>query len=136
MVKYIKKWLKFTKTFPYIRMKFRGRATLTIVEDLSKKCDTEAEKLLYKELTAHSYYPTPHHWLHGIKINLALIPYRLALIETQAGLNEKRIERILKKHRWHVIFYDAKQLIQDEQPFVSLVSQYAPTQTKNVSTSL
>ncbi len=135
MVKYVKKWLWFSKKFPFLHIRSNARASLIIVKDLSQMCDTEAEKFLYDQLRANTYYPTPHYWINGVRINVALVPYKLALIETRAGMDEKRIVRLLKKQKWRAVFYDAKQLLQDEHTYVKLVLQHAPQQTKNVSTS-
>lgn len=135
MVKYIKKWLRLSKTFPYVYIRNRARASLVVVKDLSQTCESEAEKLLYDQLWANMYYPTPHYWINHVKVNLALVPYRLALIEAKPGIDEKRITRLLKKQRWRVVFYDSEQLLQDEHTYVNLVLKFAPAQTKNVSTS-
>ncbi|WP_332689609.1 hypothetical protein [Halalkalibacter lacteus] len=136
MLKKYKKYVRLSKKFPYIRFPHRQRASLVVVEDLWKVCNTESEKLLYRQLRANMYYPTPHFWIDNLRANLALVPYRLALIELRPGINEKKIIRLLKKRGWRVLFYDTDQLLQNEQLYVNLVLQQAPTQTKNVSTSI
>jgi hypothetical protein len=136
MLKKCKKYVKFTKTFPYVQFLKRKRASLVVVEDLWKVCDTESEQLLYRQLRANMYYPTPHYWVDNVRTNLALVPYRLALIELRPGTNQKKIIRQLKKRGWRVLFYDTNQLLQNEQLYVNLVLQQAPSKTKNVSTSI
>lgn len=136
MVKYFKKWLRLSKRFPFVHVRNRTRASLIVVEDLTQTCDTPAEKFLYEQLQANSYYPTPHYWINGVRINLALVPFKLALIETSPGIDEKRIVRLLKKQSWRVVFYDAKLLSQNEHIYFEQVLQYAPTHAKNVSTSI
>ncbi|MFC0557847.1 hypothetical protein [Halalkalibacter alkalisediminis] len=133
MVKKHKKFIKLTKKFPFIRLNNNRRASLVVVEDLWTKCNTEGEKLLYHQLRANMYYPTPHYWIDHVRANIALVPFRLALIELRPGLNEKRIMKQLKRHHWRVIFYETEQLLKDEHLLVDLVSKQAPT--KNVSTS-
>ncbi|MCL7748064.1 hypothetical protein [Halalkalibacter alkaliphilus] len=135
MLKKYKNYIRVTKKFPYIRFQKRKRASLVLVEELGKICNTEGEKLLYHQLRAKMYYPTPHYWIENICANLALVPYKLALIELRPGLNEKKIVRQLKKRGWRVLFYDTDQLLENEQLYVNQVLQQAPTQTKNVSTS-
>ncbi|WP_227936678.1 hypothetical protein [Alkalihalobacillus deserti] len=133
MVKKHNKFVRITKNFPFIRFINNRRASLVVVEDLWTRCNTEGEKLLYHQLRANMYYPTPHYWIEHVRANLALVPYRLALIELRPDMNEKRIMKQLKKRNWRVIFYETEQLLKDEQMYVNLVSQQAPT--KNVSTS-
>ncbi|KHF40986.1 hypothetical protein [Halalkalibacter okhensis] len=135
MLKKYKKYIRISKKFPFIRIQKRKRASLVLVEELGKICNTEAEKLLYHQLLANMYYPTPHFWIENIHANLALVPYKLALIEMRPGLNEKRIVRQLKKRGWRVLFYDTEQLLQNESQYVNQVLQQAPSNTKNVSTS-
>lgn len=133
MVKKHKKFIKLTKKFPFIRFNNNRRASLVVVEELGTRCSTEGEKLLYHQLRANMYYPTPHYWIEHIRANIALVPYRLALIELKPGMNEKRILKQLKKRHWNVIFYETEQLLKDEHLYVNLVSKQAPT--TNVSTS-
>jgi hypothetical protein len=132
MLKKYKKYVRITKKFPFVRFTKNRRASLVVVEDLWTRCNTESEKLLYHQLRANMYYPTPHYWIENIRANLALVPYRLALIELKPGMNEKRIVRQLKKRHWQVIFYEENQLLQDQHLYVNLILQQAPT--KNVST--
>src|SRR5690625_3420317 len=133
MIDTLKKWVKRSNTFPYFKIKTRPNTPLVVVKDQQNKCITDAEKLLYNQLRYYSYYPTPHYTVSGITINLALIPYKLALIEKKHGMNEKRIIRILKKRKWRVLFYDATQIKNDEQKYVHIIQKYAPIQIKNVS---
>ncbi|GAE34906.1 hypothetical protein [Halalkalibacter akibai] len=133
MLKKYKKNVRLTKKFPFIRVTRKGRASLVVVEDLWTKCNTEAEKLLYHQLRANMYYPTPHYWIEHIRANLALVPYKLALIEFKPGMDEKRIIKQLKKRQWRVIFYDTDQLLKDERRYFDLILKQAPT--KNVSSS-
>ncbi len=128
--------MHFSKKFPYVQLLKKRRASLVLVEELEQTCNNECEKLLYKQLRSNMYYPTPHYWIEHIKANLALVPYKLALIETQPGLNEKKIIRQLKKKGWQVLFYDRAQLLENHQLYVNQVlAQASAGQTKNVSTS-
>ncbi|ARK31639.1 hypothetical protein [Halalkalibacter krulwichiae] len=133
MLKKYRKYVKVSKRFPFIHFSKKNRASLVVVEDLWTKCQTEAEKILYLQLRENMYYPTPHYWIEHIRANLALVPYRLALIEHRPGMNEKRIIRQLKKRQWRVIFYESDQLLNNHNKYVNLILQQAPT--KNVSTS-
>ncbi len=130
MVKYIKKRIRFSKRFPFIQLKKHTSPSFIIVKDLSKACTTEAEKLLYDQLQQLSYYVTPHYFVNGITINLALVPYKLALIETKANVDEERVVRQLKKRRWSVLFYEAEQLLDHntQKQYLDQILQHAPLQ--------
>lgn len=127
-MKWIKKHVRISKSFPYIRFKRRSSPSLIIVKDLSNACVTEAEKLLYDELRKRSYYATPHYFVNGVDINLALVPYRLALIEKNRDVDETRISRLLKRRQWNVIFYDAEAVLSHEgkEKYVDKIVAYAP----------
>lgn len=127
---FLKKRYRFSKSFPFIRLKKRNEPSLVIVKDLAKACVTDAEKLLYNELKKLSYYATPHYFVNGVHIHLALVPFRLALIEKKRGIDEARIVRQLKKRQWNVIFYDAKTVLNQDgvEKYVERILEYAPLQ--------
>ncbi|MDT8859480.1 hypothetical protein N0O92_04485 [Alkalihalobacillus sp. MEB130] len=135
MLKKYKKYVRISKKFPYLHLTKRHRASLVLVEELEQICNTDGEKLLYNQLRANMYYPTPHYWIESVRANLALVPYKLALIEARPGLNEKRIIRQLKKRGWRVLFYDTDQLLKNEKLYVNQVLKQAPAHAKSVSTS-
>ena len=131
----IKTKIRISKKFPFINIKKSHQASLVLVENLDQHCLTDAERLLYHQLRAHMYYPTPQYNVQGVRVNLALVPYKLALVEYKPNLNEKKLIRQLKKRKWRVIFYNPEHLLIDAQPYVNLIFQHAPRQTKNASSS-
>lgn len=133
MIKFLKRTLRPSTKFPYIHIRQRSKASLVIVKDLSGRCKTEAEKKLYQQLRTRLYYPTPNYYFHGILITLALVPFKLAFIETHPGINQSRISRQLRKKGWEVVFFDAERLLQDENCYVNILLQAAPEPIKNVS---
>lgn len=98
--------------------------SLIIVKNLRAACITDAEKLLYDQLQAESFYPTPHYLVAGVKMNLALVPYRLALIELNGKIDQERLTKILKKHHWDVLFYDAEQVMKHEDSYMNHILQH------------
>lgn len=128
MLKKSKKWVKLSKRFPFISVRKTKKASLVLVEELWQACYSDAEKYLYTELRAKMYYPTPHYWISNIKANIALVPFKLALIEKKKGLDEKRISRALKKQGWSVLFYQADDLTKNEVEYVDRVLEHASIQ--------
>ncbi|MCM3715062.1 hypothetical protein M3202_13320 [Alkalihalobacillus oceani] len=133
MIKFLKRTLRRSTKFPYIHIRQRSKASLVIVKDLSSRCKTEAEQKLYQQLRARLYYPTPNYYVQGVLISLALVPFKLAFIESHPGINQSRISRQLRKKGWQVVYYDAESLLHDENRYVNKLLQAAPQPIKNVS---
>ncbi len=117
--------------FPFIHMKPNRKASLVLVKDNWEACKNEAELKLYKYLREGNYYPTPHYKVEGYHVNVALVPYRLAFIERNHSLDEKKITRSFRKKQWHVLFYDSEKLIKDTHEYLQMVQQHTDN-TKNV----
>ncbi|WP_100373680.1 hypothetical protein [Bacillus sp. FJAT-45037] len=121
-----------TKRFPYLRLRQRTKATLILVRNDEENCRNRAEKELYKKLRESGYYPTPCYEVAGIVVNIALVPFRLALIEKHPNLDEKRLNRLFRKKGWRVLFYQQDQVIRDAHDYLREIKQQARP-TKNIS---
>ncbi|GAE30181.1 hypothetical protein JCM9152_1578 [Halalkalibacter hemicellulosilyticusJCM 9152] len=62
-------------------------------------------------------------------VNIALIPYRIALIEQKKGLNERRIIKTLNRKGWSVIFYQPQQILHEEHKYVNRIVALTEEQT-------
>ncbi|WP_062047881.1 hypothetical protein [Bacillus sp. JCM 19034] len=97
MLKFIKRNVRIIKSFPFIKFNRAFQPSLVIVEDLEHICRTDVEILLYQKLRRHMYYPTPHYRVNHIVVNIALIPFRVALIEQHNGVDEKQLKKYLNR---------------------------------------
>ncbi|UOE93358.1 hypothetical protein [Alkalihalobacillus sp. LMS39] len=93
---------------PYLALKKRGRPLLVPVSLEPHKCKNAEEKALFQMLLASNYYPTPYYKQGRIKVNMALVPFRIALLE-RSKANKVKIEKGLAKKGWTVIYYDAEE---------------------------
>ncbi|WP_100405035.1 hypothetical protein [Bacillus solitudinis] len=115
--------ISFKGRFPFLQIYPKKRASLVLVKDNWNDCKTEAEFILYQQLRSGNLYPTPDYSVGGCHVNVALIPYRLALIEKQTLDEQKRISRALRKEKWRVLFYDVNHLTSDNLSYLQMVQQ-------------
>ncbi|MEB1807699.1 MAG: hypothetical protein LPK26_10515 [Bacillaceae bacterium] len=88
------------------------------------KCKKECERKLYQALFSQNYYVTPYLECGRFVINLALIPFRIAVIdEKQAG--DEKFERALKKDGWTVIYYNEEELNENLKSTLLQIQQEA-----------
>ncbi|WP_247107206.1 hypothetical protein [Halalkalibacter sp. APA_J-10(15)] len=117
------------KSFPFLKINRSPQPSFVIVEELEHTCQTEAERALYQKLRIMMYYPTPHYRINRFVVNIALIPYRIALIEQKKGLNEKKIIKSFNRKGWSVIFYQPHQILQEEHKYVNRIVALTEEQT-------
>lgn len=68
----------------------------------------------------------------GSTVNMALVPFRLALMERTSGVDEKKLVRSFKKKGWSVLFYEEDTMLSDTHNYLREIRQQARP-TKNVS---
>ncbi|WP_026671531.1 hypothetical protein [Alkalihalobacterium bogoriense] len=93
---------------PYFALKKREKPLLVPVSLEPHKCKNAEEKTLFHALLASNYYPTPYYKLGRIKVTMALVPFRIALLE-RSKANKVKMEKGLAKKGWTVIYYDAEE---------------------------
>ncbi|ADC48676.1 MULTISPECIES: hypothetical protein [Alkalihalophilus] len=121
-----------SKRFPYIRLRQKRKASLILVQENENSCRTKGERILYEKLRESGYYPTPHYKMFGRTVNMALVPFRLALMERTSGVDEKKLVRSFKKKGWSVLFYEEDTMLSDTHNYLREIRQQARP-TKNVS---
>ncbi|WP_241773420.1 hypothetical protein [Bacillus sp. LL01] len=121
-----------SKRFPFVRLRQKRKALLVLVTENEANCRTQAEKVLYEKLRELGYYPTPRYEVGGFTINMALVPYRLALIEKTKNVDEKKLSRSMRKKGWSVLFYEDDKILVDTHDYLREIKQQARP-TKNVS---
>ncbi|MFV8828712.1 hypothetical protein [Alkalihalobacterium sp. APHAB7] len=88
------------------------------------KCKKECERKLYQALFSQDYYVTPYLECGRFVINLALIPFRIAIIdEKQAG--DEKFEKALRKDGWTVIYYNEEELNENLKSTLLRIQQEA-----------
>lgn len=70
--------------------------------------------------------------MFGRTVNMALVPFRLALMERTSGVDEKKLVRSFKKKGWSVLFYEEDTMLSDTHNYLREIRQQARP-TKNVS---
>ncbi|WP_017726682.1 hypothetical protein [Halalkalibacterium ligniniphilum] len=103
-------FLHFSFSVPYIQFKQTNGPTLILVKNERELCQSNGEKELYEQLIKENMYPTPQHRIGHISINLALVPYRIALMEKKNDSRDQKIMRKLRKKRWHVLYFEQDSL--------------------------
>lgn len=85
----------------------------------------EYKQKLCRSLYKHNYYVTPNVKCGRFMIDLALIPYQIAIIQLKDCLNKKKCEKVLKRKGWNVIFYDEDELKTDFYEVVRRINRTA-----------
>lgn len=84
-----------------------------------------SEERLYQILYKQNYYVTPNVKCGRIIINLALIPYQIAIVKLNEQVNKLKYEKFLKKRGWNVIFYSEEELKTDFYEVVRRINRKA-----------
>ncbi|WP_078555404.1 hypothetical protein [Bacillus alkalicellulosilyticus] len=117
---------------PVLSFNNQKRAKLVPVSIEPHKCTTESEKALYEALLERNFYVTPKHKCGKFTINLALIPFQVALIE-ESQAQKTKLEKTLLKQGWEVIYYQNEQITNN---LYDVLSQINNTINKNRSVSI
>ncbi|WP_216828848.1 hypothetical protein [Alkalihalobacterium elongatum] len=104
-----KKVLFMKVSLPALSIRRRKPPYLVPVNFEEHKCRKECERRLYQALFSQNYYVTPYVQCGRFVINLALIPFRIAIIDEKQARIE-RLEKTLKKEGWTIIYYDEDEL--------------------------
>lgn len=88
--------------------------------NLSSNCER-----LYRVLTEQNYYVTPNVKCGRVIIDLALIPYQIAIIKRTEKANPLKCEKFLRKKGWDVIFYTEEEIEKDFYEVVRKINRSA-----------
>lgn len=127
MMKVIWKAEKRSLTFlklPIFRLRRRGIPHLVPVNEEQHKCDNPLELKLLEALSHQNYYVTPKVKCGKVVINLALIPFRIAIVEKNPKLMP-RYEKTLKKKGWNIVYYSEEELKKDFYEVIRRINKLA-----------
>ncbi|WP_209122019.1 hypothetical protein [Alkalihalobacillus sp. BA299] len=111
-------------TLPTLSLRRKKPPFLVPVNLEEHKCQKECERKLYQALFSQNYYVTPYLECGRFVINLALIPFRIAIIDEKQAGNEK-LEKALKKDGWRVIYYNEEELNHNIKSILLQIQQEA-----------
>ncbi|WP_096202771.1 hypothetical protein [Bacillus sp. FJAT-45350] len=100
-------------SIPFVRLKKFARPHICLVKEVNdEQCSNEWERKLYTALTKQNIYVTPNYNFGRHKVNLVLIPFRIAIIDSDT-LNANRIKRKLLRKGWQVVCYSKNEVSND-----------------------
>ncbi|OLO40492.1 hypothetical protein BTR23_05745 [Alkalihalophilus pseudofirmus] len=124
-IKWKKHKILFTKVvLPTLSIRRKKPPFLVPVNLEEHKCKKECERKLYQALFSQNYYVTPYVECGRFVINLALIPFRIAIIDEKQARDE-RFEKTLKKEGWTIIYYNEEDLNNNVKNVVLQIHQEA-----------
>ncbi|PAD19107.1 hypothetical protein [Shouchella clausii] len=88
----------------------RHRPSLVLVTNHWEQCPNELERQLCRALQQRGYYASPEYAIDHLSIDVALVPYRIALMRDTTLTQERKIARYLERKGWTLIFYDDNQI--------------------------
>ncbi|GAF13400.1 hypothetical protein JCM19046_439 [Bacillus sp. JCM 19046] len=103
------------------------RASLVVVTNHWELCKQENERLLCRYLRERGLYASPDYVIDHVSIDVALVPYRIALMRKQEPANERKIARFLQRKGWTVYFYSDNHIRQEmDQLFYAIEMNIHP----------
>lgn len=81
------------------------RASLVVVTNHWELCKQEDERKLCRYLRERDLYASPDYFVDHVMIDVALVPYRIALMRKQEPVQERKTTRFLQRKGWTVYFY-------------------------------
>ncbi|WP_078391854.1 hypothetical protein [Shouchella patagoniensis] len=127
--------MKFIKSIRILSRFFfpHPRASLVVVTNQWELCQQEAERNLCRVLRDRGYYPSPDYFVDSISINVAIVPYRVALIRKQEATKERKIARLLQRKGWSVYFYSEEHIRKDiDRLLYSIESNIEPLENASL----
>lgn len=88
----------------------RHRPSLVLVTNHWEQCPNEPERQLCRALQQRGYYASPEYAIDHLSIDVALVPYRVALMRNTTLTQERKIARYLERKGWTLLFYDDTQV--------------------------
>lgn len=83
------------------------------------------DERLYDALYRQNYYVTPYVKCGRVIVDLALIPYQIAIIKLKDTKSNLKAEKILRKKGWDVVFYSDEELERDFYEVIRRVNHAA-----------
>ncbi|WP_054712071.1 hypothetical protein [Bacillus sp. JCM 19041] len=127
--------IKFIKSLRFLSRFFspHPRASLVVVTNQWELCHQETERKLCRYLRDRGYYTSPDYFVDSISINVAIVPYRVALIRKQEAAKERKIARHLQRKGWSVYFYSEEHIRKDiDRLLYSIESNIQPLENASL----
>ncbi|WP_059103880.1 hypothetical protein [Shouchella shacheensis] len=133
MKKRLSNWLTLLKTnrrwFSFFSR--NRRPFLVLVTDQWENCQNEIDRTICRKLRERNYYTTPDFFVGAVSVNVALVPYRLALVN-RTNVDERKLTKYLSRKGWNVLFYNATEVESHQEKLLSHIESITEP-TKNAS---